>query len=801
MVFFIIKISFLVFVHHFSWSEEESVNELLSQYEALQPFHENMTIIMPEEKCKNTGKSSKFKKECWIEAKWEDHSESLEKLLLDTENTLDTSNPDFIQTPLGQKYQDLKNLMNLHKNLKSCSTENSVIDDDILYRTQSNASLALENSSMCKPVSSNSENSIALFGNHLEQIANNNKTVGSSFEDDLFSQALKTSIQTRINFTKQTGEDNINTQKFKQTFLDKFCIGDVPNPTPRGIRRKKDWICNKKDEEIITNLIKEAINSANTKELVQHPTKLSHQEEMCFTNSRKKKCVNTNIHEFQTTPPKFAEEGQMDSLPTPVIVADINERIANLNFILEDYNNQKKELEEKWALENPRQQKYSNLPKKRKDEYEHALKFAKFNDELKRLKKIFFLEYKQELALLHASGAGALLQTDAVRNKSNFKEIEKITSKGLGLLGFEEAELTHTEGFPLLQPINEHTARLAVQERFQRMDQHIKNLLSDQRNKHKTDQQYLDRLQENPSEDVKKWYNDQRFERLSNLILFNPQILSSVLINNPEYSSILCTTASRIAKDQRFREMLKTGIFIGSAVGAITISILTAGAGAPASLTSIISMAAGMGVATADFTIRISEVNRHSRNQEDLLNAYLSQTGDHQSIEDIRKEWKSKVKEQFHAGWALALGTFDIFRISSSIKKGAFAKQEVPTPTLRVQNDQLPRIITENNQYIRPIQDLLQKHPLRSVQRLLNSVKRLPPDQQRIILDSFSKISKQDSFNLTAFTREIKKSSSKDNVVKILRRWAVCVSCRAKAGTRKQKDSSDANSIIESSQL
>ena len=799
MAFF--TISILILIQYCSWSKEISADELLHQYEALQPFHENMAIIMPEEKCNNVNKNSKVKKDCWIDIKWEDHSEPLEKLLLDTENSLDTSNPDFIHTPLGQKYQHLKSLIDLHKRLKSCSTNNSVVDDDILYRTQSNTSLTLENPDMCKPVSSNPEKSIALLGSHLEQINSSNRIAESSFEDNLFSQALKTSIQARINFTKQVGTDNINTQTFKQTLLDKFCTRDISISTSRGKRSKKGQVCTEKDKEILNNLIESAVNSTNNKELVQHPTKLSHQEEICFTTRRKKECTNTNTYEFQSTPPKFAEEGQMDSLPTPVIVADINERIANLNLILEDYNEQKKELEEKWALENPKLKKYSNLPERKTEEYEYALKRKKFNDELKMLKKTFFLEYKQELALLHTGGSGSLLQTDAIRNKSNFKEIEKITSKGLGLLGFEEVELTHKEDFPLLQPIDDRTARLAVQESLQRIDQHIENLLSDQRNKHKVDQQYLERLQENSSEDLKKWYNDQRFERLSKLILFNPQILNSTLLNKPEYSSILCMTASRIAKDQKFKEILKSGIFIGAAVGAITIALLTAGAGAPASFTSALSMAAGVGVAATDITLRVSEVNRHSRNQEDLLNAYLSQTGDHQSIEDIRKEWKSKVKEQFHTGWAIALGTFSIFKISSAIKKGTFTKKEHPTPTLQVQNDQLPRIITENSQYIRPIQDLLQKYPLRSVQRLLRSTKRLPPDQQRTVLDSFSKITKHDSFNLTAFTREIKKSASKENILKLLKRWAICYSCRVKAGTRKQKDSSDARSTIESSPL
>ena len=800
-------ISLLVLIQHFSWSEEVSVSELLSQYETLQPFHENMAIIMPVEKCENKNRSSKKTRTLPDRYAVEDHFEPFEELLHKTENFVDTANPDFVHTSLGQKYQQLKTLMNIHKQLKSCSPDNSVISDDILYRTQSNISIALENPDECKPVLSDSENSTTLFANHLQHINNKNMTTESDFEDNLFAQALKTSIQTRINFTRQTEDGNINTQDFKQKLLDQFCTGNTPVSTSRGTRDRKGWICSEKDEEIISNLIREAVNSADNKELIQHPTKLSHQKEDCFTirrNSGTRNCVNKNIYEFQSTPPKLAGEGQIDSLTPPVIVSDINNRIADLNSILEDYNDQKKELEEAWALENknPRQEEYSSLPEKRQSEYEYALKRKKFNDELKRLKKIAFLEYKQELALLHSSGAGALLQTNAVRNKSKFKELEKITSKGLGILGFEEAELTHKNDFPLLEPIDDHTAHMAVQERFQRIDQHIKDLLSDQRNKQKTDQEYLDRLQQGASEeDLKKWYNDQRSERLSKLVLSNPQTISSVLLNNPEYSSTLCKVAHKIEKDNQFRENLITGVFIGSIVGSITISILTAGAGAPASFTTTLSLTVGTGLTAADFTWRMSEINRHRRNQEDMLNAYLSQTGDDQSIEDIRKEWKSKVKQHFHAGWAVTLGTFDVFRISSTIKKAKLAKKEALIPSLYIQNNQIQKIITDNDQYMESIQGLLQKHPVRSVQRALNSIRKLPLDQQRIVLDSLSRISQHDSFNFTAFSREMKRAASKKRVLQILSNWAVCHTCRVKAGTRKQKDSSDARSVIESSQL
>ena len=801
MVFFI-----LILVHSFSWSEEVSESELLYQYETLQPFHENMAIIMPEKKCQNADKNSKIAEHCWIDIQWEDNSEPFEELLQKTEKFAQQT--DFIHTPLGQKYQQVKNLMNIHKKLKSCSTDNSVVNDDILYRTQSNISQALENPDQCNV--SNSKDSIALFGNHLQQVTQGKIPTESSFEDDLFSQALKTSIQTRIHFTKQIGNDNINTENFKQKLLDKFCVGNIPVSTSRGTRNKKDYNCNNKDEEIINRLIEEAVNSANNKELIQHPTKFSHQEEDCFTIQRKHKCVQTNIYEFNSYPPPFfseiAEDSQMDSLNTPTIVADINYRIANLNSILEDYNDQKKELEEKWTLENKRLNQELNLPEKRKADHEHSLKRKKFDGELKRLKKTAFLEYKQELALLHTSGAGALLQTNAIRNNSTFKELEKITAKGLGVLGFEETELTHKENFPLLKPINDRTAQLAVKERLQRMDQHIESLLTEQRNKHKTDQEYLDRLQqvsssEDDEEDLKKWYNDQRFKRLSKLVLSNPQITSHVLMNNPEYSSILCETSNRIEKDEQFKDMLKTGMLIGSAIGSVAVGLLTSGVGAPASMASALSVATGTGLTLADFAFRVSEANRHSRNQEDLLNAYLSQTGDDQSIEDMRIEWKSKVKQQFHAGWALALGTFDIYRINSSIKRGRLAKKNSPLPVLRIQNNQLHRTLTGNNQYLESIQGLLQKYPTRSVQRLLNSVKRLPPDQQRTVLDSFPKIVKHDSFNLTAFSREIKQSATKEDILQILKRWSVCLTCKTKVGTKKTKGTSDKQSTIETSTL
>lgn len=799
MAFFIIF--FLILLNSFSWSEETS--DLMSQYETLYPFHENIAILKLDEKCKIKNKSEKV---CWIDRKWEDNPQPLKDLLLATEDSIDTTNPDFAHTPLGQKYHQLKTFLNIHDRLKSCSASNSVINDAILSRAQSNLSLTLENLDDCKPVLQSSESDIALLGSHLQQVVNNNISAESSFENDLFAETLRNSIQSRVSFTKQFGSDDINTNEFKQKLLNQFCKRDVPTSTSRGIKKRRGWACTEKDEVIISNLIREAVDNTNDKKLIQHPIKLSHQSEECFNVQSKKKCIKTNLYNFQSTPPATTNENQLDFLDTPTVVADINYRIANLNSILEDYNEQKTELEEKWVLENPDINPEDNLslPEKRQTDYNRSLKRKKLNDKLKKLKKEMFSDYKQELALLYANGPGILLQTDAIRNKSNFKEIERITTKGLGIFGFEEAELTHADSFPLLKPINDHTASLATKEHLSRIDYQIQNILSDQRNKHKIDQEYLDQIQNTSSEEDKQslqeWYKEQRLDRLSSLVLFNPGMISSRLLENPEYSSVLCEIAKKVEEDEEFKENLKTALFIGSAAGSMAIGILTVGTGAPASLASAASLAVGLGLTATDFTLRITEVHRHLRNQEGMLNAYLSQTGDTKSIEDIRKEWKSAYKQRFHAGWALALGTFDVYRIRSAIKKVKAAKKSSSTdiPALRIQNNQLQRIITGNDQYMESIQGLLQKHSLSSVRRLLNTVKRLPPDQQKTVLDSFSKISKQNAFDLTAFNREIKQSSTKKNIIDILTRWSVCFSCRFKVGTKKTKSSSDAQSVIES---
>ena len=590
-------------------------------------------------------------------------------------NFIDTTNPDFSSTLLGQKYHNLKSFINIHKKLSSCSKSNSVVNDDILYRAQSNVFLNLENPDYCQPVSSNSESELALLGNHLQQIARRNNSKTSSFEDNLFSQALQTSIHSRVTLTKQFGNDDINTPNFTQKLLDQLCEGDVLTSTSRGLRKKRDWVCTEKDKAVINNLIREIIKEINNKELIQHPTKFSQQKEECFSvqRNKRKKCVNKKFYEFQSMPPVFAEDNQIDSLDVPTIVADINYRISRLNSILEDYNEERKELENKLALEeqNINQEENLSLPEQRKRDHNRSLKRKKLQDELKRLKRIFFLDYKQELSLLHANGAGALLQTDVIRNQSKFKELEQITTKNLGLSGFEEAELTHKEDFPLLKPIDDHIARSAKRETLLRIDKQIQTLLSDQRNKHKIDQEYLDRIQNVSSEEEKqnlnKWYQEQRFDRLSKLILSNPKTISPVLLNSPEYSSLLCEIADKIEKDEKFKETLKTGLFIGSALGSVVVGTLTAGTGAPPTLAATASLATAVGVTAADFTLRMKEMSRHSRNQEAMLNAYLSQTGDEQSIVDIRKEWKLAFTQGVHAKWTLALGTFDLYRIGSAI--------------------------------------------------------------------------------------------------------------------------------------
>lgn len=798
-------INFLVLIPQFSWSKDTS--KLMSQYEALQPFHENIRILMPKEKC---GIRYKSQRVCRTDKQWEDNSVSFKDLLYATESSVDTANAEFLSTPLGLKYQQLKTFMSTYNALQSCSKTQPLINNDILFRTQSNISLALEKSDDCKSILSNSsteKNSIALLGSHLQQITHGVPLKESVFEDDLFSQTLQTSILARITLTKQLGNEDINTSSFKQKLMKQFCTGNVLTPTSRGLREKTGWVCTEKDEKVISDLMRQFINEVNTKQAVGHSTKPSEEKEECFTVQRNKKCVHTNLYEFQSMPPDFAGNNQIDFLDTSTIVADINYRISNLNFILEEYNEQKKELEEKFFSENPDiKQEGLNLAKKRAIEYERSLKYKKFKEKLKRLKKTTFLDYKEELSLLHRSGAGIFLQTDIIRSQSNFEELEKITTKGLGILGFEESELTHLEDFPLLKPISDRTAQLAAQEALLRIDRQIQTLFADQRNKHKIDRQYLDHIQQTSSEkekqDLKDWYQDQRFDRLSQLILFNPNAISPVLLESPEYFSVFCETINKIEKDKKFKERLKTALLIGSAAGAMAIAALTAGAGAPVPLTIASTVVAGTGLTLTDFTIRVLEVGRHARNQENLLNAYLSQTGDEQSIVDIRKEWKSSVKEKFHAGWALALGTFDIGRAGSAVKRiKLYKKSTSDIPVLQTQNNQLQKIITENDQYKEAIESLLQKHSLRSVQRLLNNVKKISVDRQKEVLDSFTKITQHKSFDLTAFTRDLKQSSTKENIADVLKRWAICISCRVKVGTKKTKNSSDDQSVIESSEL
>jgi len=795
----VFTISFLILITQFSWSKDTS--ELMSQYEALQPFHENIRILMPNEKCK----IHRSKQVCWTEKQWEDNSSSFKDALYATESSVDTASPEFLSTPLGLKYQQLKTFMSAYNALQSCSKTQPLINNEILLRTQSNISLALEKPDDCSVNSSTEKNSIALLGNHLQQITPGVPLKESAFEDDLFSQTLQTSIQARVTLTKQLGSEDINTPSFKQNLLEQFCTGNVLTPSSRGLRKRTSWVCTEKDEKEISDLMRKFINEVNTMEVVEHPIKLSGEKRECFIVHRNKKCVHTNLYEFQSTPPDFAGDNQIDSLDTPTIVADINYRISNLNFILEEYNEQKEGLEEKFFSENTDiKQEALSLPEKRAAEYERALKHRKFNEKLKRLKKTAFLDYKEELALLHGNGAGTFLQTDVIRSQSNFEELEKIATKALGILGFEEAELTHSEDFPLLKPISSRAAQLAAQEALLRIDRQIQTLFADQRNKHKIDQEYLNQIQQTSSEkekqDLKDWYQDQRFDRLSKLILFNPNAVSPVLLENPEYFSVFCETVNKVEKDKKFKERLKTALLIGSVAGAMAIATVTAGAGAPVPITLASTIVAGTGLTLTDFTLRILEVGRHARNQENLLNAYLSQTGDEQSIVDIRKEWKSSIKEKFHAGWALALGTFDISRAGSAIKRiKLYKKSATDIPTLQTQNNQLQRIITENDQHKEAIEGLLQKHPLRSVQRLLNNVKKIPIDRQKEVLDSFTKIAQHKSFDLTAFTRDLKQSSTKEQIADILKRWAICISCRVKVGTKKTKNSSDSKSVIESS--
>ena len=596
--------------------------ELLSQYWKLHPFHQSIIESVEVQKCQKLNRNSK-KEVCHTEIQQKDNPKKFHELLSNTKKFVgNTNNSNFLNSPLGRQYQSLKKFINIYEQFQSCEESASWGTRASLDNTFSRL---ISNIGPCPPLMTTNNTipreTVAPIFHVLQSIQGEGKHLppeSSFLEDQILGEALKRSLKARILFAHK-----FKNQKPDRETVSNFCQGPVTYKvsTVRGLRTKKRQgnICTDEEKALLETLVDEI--------------------------------------------------GQkLSSSNSPVQVAtDLNQRIALLNFILESYNKEKQRLEQQWREEDDR--------KKTPSRVRERLKRGR-SRQLFRLKKAIFENYQTTLYLLHAQGAGDLLQTDAIREKSGLPKLEIVDPKFWGIGGFELSVLKSKDDFPLLDSLKEKDADRAIEESLSRTKQQVQELLQGHREKQEADRKYLQDLKDNSPKAqplLRERYQKERLKSIGKLLKNNPGVVGSILGAHPEHAGILCQVAQNISRDERNHLVIKTGAYLVAGAAITVLGFTTLGAGLLP--TSVLIAALGAGTA-ADYTYQISERQKHHEFREDVLNAYLSMGGDKRSIEDIKNEWISTLKADKSSKTALALGTLEIFSfyIAKAIRVAKTAK-------------------------------------------------------------------------------------------------------------------------------
>ena len=682
----------------------ETVLDLLTQYQYLHPFHDSLKIPVPVEKC-SSRKRGRGTKKCHLEVQWQDSPEKFHQLLALTEKNFDMTDAKNLASPLGIQYLALKNFMVIYEDLMHCG-QNQVSWGQHYF--EENISLLLASSSQGQVINPCSA-ALALVPAPVGELIGNVSKITqysglppeSQVEEKVLLESLSKSVETKIEFTKRFSPQGL--EGFSQSnFSDHICITTVlPRLLAnRNARRKEPTkkICDEQKLELLKAPIQQGMRKAQGSPM----TAMSHQ----------------------------------------AIADDLNQRITKINAILKDYNQTRQKLEKQLQEEGPGKNFYNN----RWHRQRHTPRVKqRYQNKLLRLKRQALESWHLEFKSQHSGGAGELLQTDAIKQKIGLAKLRELKPKMLGLVGFEQKVLITTEDFPLLSPIDQATAKKAVDESFFRIDHQITATLDQYREKQREDQRYLAQLKAAASSSKKARlyhkYQNQRLEKIERLAVINLGAVGHVLINNPEYSNVFCAAARSLAVGDRNLALGEASAYI-IVGGALTIaSGLTLGGVLP--VTAMI-VAAGFGVSfsVADYAFQKHEVKSRKEVHRQMLNAYLAGTGNDETIDKIQQEWREIMETDYGAKVSLGLGVFDLLVIPSVARAGSFAhfiRKIDGLDTKIIQKKRLVRKIIQDSDRIKAIRFLSSQLPPENIAAILSLLAKLPPQSQSVALNSLAK--------------------------------------------------------------
>ncbi|MCY4644107.1 MAG: hypothetical protein OXB88_05760, partial [Bacteriovoracales bacterium] len=358
--------------------------------------------------------------------------------------------------------------------------------------------------------------------------------------------------------------------------------------------------------------------------------------------------------------------------------------------------------------------------------------------------------YRTIFSESHESGAGELFQMEAVKSKIKISRLEKLKPNIFGLFGFDLEHLSSTESFPLLNKIDSKTAEKAVLESLSRTKTQARDVFLGKKKKEEDDQRYLKGLRyiknyPNPSQkgilNLEKSYKKKRIKDLESLATIHHGILGDILLKSPENANHLCLVAQNLATKKRNRALGEGAVYVGVSATLVAASLLSMGGVLPVKAI-LYSAALGLVFSAGDYVFQKTESRERQKTHEQLLNAYLSATGNERSIDRIRDEWREIQEVNYGANVSLLLALGDIAVIPAAIKVGHFqrnirkiAKFKNQSKKSDVRFNRYIRQIANDKESLDSINALFDFYPQENIGRLLSVMSELPNKKQVLAMN------------------------------------------------------------------
>ncbi|MCY4643163.1 MAG: hypothetical protein OXB88_00950 [Bacteriovoracales bacterium] len=262
-------------------------SKLLSDYEKLTPFHENLEVLMPTKVCEGP--------DCSIVGQYEDNTKAMDDLLKKTERALGdrVDSAQFLATPLGKQYGALKKFMQIHRSFQSCRGGAAFWTGKDLGNTLDRISANVSEDDVASCDSDCAQKNTPSVGD----LSAFSKVPEAQLEEHLLRNFIAGSLRARAIFAKELRHPD------KET-VTSLCRGQKKTKLPLGITyRKEKNICSDDDKKLLGDLKKQI------------------------------------------------DASSVAPLSTRQVMSDLNQHIGELNGILGQYNEQKKSIENKWKEE------------------------------------------------------------------------------------------------------------------------------------------------------------------------------------------------------------------------------------------------------------------------------------------------------------------------------------------------------------------------------------------------------------------------------------------------------------------